>query len=88
MHSDVLKYDGRLPEPPYKTEGAECEECASLNDEIEQLQNLAQDAYAAYAAWDNDRDMQVGKLLRVMLDSDFRKTYRPDIVTPNAGETS
>lgn len=79
MHSDVLKYDGRLPEPPYKTEDAECEECASLNDEIEQLQKLAQDAYAA---WDNNQDMKVGKLLRAMLDSDFRKTYRSGIATP------
>ena len=25
MHSDVLKYDGRIPEPPY--EATECEEC-------------------------------------------------------------
>lgn len=49
-------------------------------DEIEQLRTLAGDAYEA---WDNDRDTQVGKLLRSMLDDKFRKTYRPDL-TPNA----
>ncbi len=28
MHRDILKYDGRRPEPSYgATEGAECEEC-------------------------------------------------------------
>jgi hypothetical protein len=82
MHSDVLKYDGSLPEPPYTTaEDAECEECARLSDENEQLRKLAQDAYAA---WDSDQETKVGKLLRAMLDANFRKTYRPDLVTPNA----
>lgn len=76
MHTDVLKYDGRTPEPPYETSDEECEECASLIDENEQLRKLAQDAYAA---WDSDQETKVGKLLRAMLDGDFRKTYRPDL---------
>lgn len=46
-----------------------CDECASLRA-------LAKDAYEA---WDNDRDAKVGKLLRAMLDANFRKQYRPDL---------
>lgn len=53
-------------------------------DEIEQLRKLAQDAYSA---WNSDQETKVGKLLRAMLDGGFRKTYRPDLVTPNAGVT-
>ena len=50
--------------------------------ELYQLRKLAEDAYEA---WDSDKETQVGKLLRAMLDGGFRKTYRPDLATPNGG---
>lgn len=48
-----------------------------LQVEIERLRTLARDAYAA---WDNDRDARVGKLLIAMIDEKFSKAYRPDLV--------
>lgn len=42
---DVLKHDEWTPETVYKTieEDVDCEECARLIDENEQLRKLAQD---------------------------------------------
>lgn len=45
--------------------------------EAEVLRILAGDAYKA---WDADKDMRCGKLLRAMLDPDFRKGYRPALI--------
>lgn len=36
-------------------------------------------ASEAYAAWDSDHDMRVGKLLRAMADPAFAKVYRSEI---------
>jgi len=44
--------------------------------EIKALRLLAQDAAIA---WDEGKDSRVGKLLRAMVDVEFRKTYKPDI---------
>lgn len=49
---------------------------AELDAEIQRLQTLARDAFAA---WEYDRDARVGKLLRAMVDVQFCKTYRPDL---------
>jgi hypothetical protein len=49
--------------------------------EIEAVRSLARDAYDA---WDHDRDAKVGKLLRAIVDDDFRAMYRPDLAAPNA----
>lgn len=70
---------------------AECEEYHALTDktdatmkaagaEIQRLRKLATDAYEA---WDTDQDTRVGKLLRAMVDADFCRTYRPDLLPPN-----
>ncbi len=53
---------------------------SALCTELEQLRKLASDAHEA---WDKDRDIQVGKLLKAMLDDKFRKTYRPDLTPSN-----
>ncbi len=45
------------------------------------MRSLARDAYDA---WDHDRDAKVGKLLRAIMDDDFRAMYRPDLAVPNA----
>lgn len=45
-------------------------------EEIEQLTTLARDAFIA---WDKDKDSTVGKLLRAMLDPNFRATYKPSL---------
>ena len=58
-------------------------ELAHRDIEIERLRTLARDAYAA---WDGDKDARVGKLLHAMLDEEFSKSYRPDLV-PNAALT-
>ena len=39
-----------------------------------ELMAIANDAYSA---WDNDQDSKVGKLLRAMVDEEFRRSYRP-----------
>lgn len=49
--------------------------------EIEAMRSLARDAYDA---WDHDRDAKVGKLLRAIMDDDFRAMYRHDLAVPNA----
>lgn len=56
------------------------EEIETLRAESERLRTLARDAAVA---WDADRDARVGKLLRAMVDVDYCRTYRPDLV-PNA----
>lgn len=53
----------------------------AANAEIEAMRSLARDAYDA---WDHDRDAKVGKLLRAIMDDEFRAMYRPDLVVPNA----
>ena len=52
--------------------------------EIDKLLTLARDAQAA---WDGDNDARVGKLLRAMVDKDFCKSYRPDLVQPTDSES-
>lgn len=55
----------------------------AANSEIAHVRTLATDAYAA---WDGDNAPRVGKLLRAILDSDFRRIYRPDLhLRSNAG---
>jgi hypothetical protein len=54
------------------------------NEEIEQLTTLASDAFLA---WDKDKDSTVGKLLRAMLDPNFRATYKPGLKV-GAGDTA
>jgi len=44
--------------------------------EVDRLRTLAKDAYDA---WQNDRDMRVGKLLLAMTDTEFSHMYRPDL---------
>lgn len=55
-------------------------EIARLRAENERLSTLARDAFVA---WDAGRDARVGKLLRAMVDADYCRTYRPDLM-PNA----
>lgn len=47
--------------------------CAELASEVVALQKLASDALKA---WDADKDAHVGKLLRAMIDREFRSAYR------------
>ena len=55
-------------------------ELAHRDIEIARLRTLALDAHTA---WNLDMDSRVGKLLHAMLDEEFSKSYRPDLV-PNA----
>ncbi len=70
------------------TESYERRLCAEalemMRAENERLHTLARDARAA---WDADRDARVGKLLRAMVDTDYCRTYRPDLM-PNANWAS
>lgn len=59
---------------PWNTQQAE--DVRALRDERDQLIVLAKEAVKA---WDTDQDARVGKLLMAMIDSDFRKQYRPDL---------
>lgn len=47
-----------------------------VKGERTQLMKLAKDALSA---WDADQESRTGKLLMAMVDSDFRKQYRPDL---------
>lgn len=48
----------------------------AVETEAGQLRFIAE---KAKAAWDEEKDHRVGKLLRAMVDVDFRKTYLPEL---------
>ena len=56
----------------------------AAHEEIEAMRWLARDAFDA---WDRDKDAKVGKLLRAMIDHDFRKIYRPEMYRPDLAPT-
>lgn len=60
-------------------EGAQVQH-ESLWHEVEVMRVLAREAYEA---WGADNDARLGKLLRAMIDDEFRNSYRPDL-RPNA----
>ena len=49
-------------------------EIDALRAELEQVKRIAQ---AAYSAWQADMDSKTGKLLRSIVDEEFRKVYIP-----------
>ena len=51
----------------------------SAEEEIEAMRWLARDAFDA---WNHDKDAKLGKLLRAMIDHEFRKAYRPEMYRP------
>jgi hypothetical protein len=64
----------------WRTRAGDVKPVLAAIEEIEALRKLASDAYTK---WDADDEARVGKLLRAMVDHEFRKTYRPDL-THNA----
>jgi hypothetical protein len=52
----------------------------SAEEEIEAMRWLARDAFDA---WNHDKDAKLGKLLRAMIDHEFRKVYRPEMYRPD-----
>lgn len=65
-----------------ESDGDEWGHANVMRDAITEIESVWSIAHEAYIAWDNDMDAKVGKLLRAILDEQFRKTYRPDKV-PN-----